>query len=281
MSGSTGAYVIGFLLMPIITRIYSLDNFGIMTLFGTIVLTVSVVACGSYEQAIVLPKEDSDAWVVFVLSLIICVCISFFSLLILFIFHQPISRLIFKIEIFGWLWLIPLAIFLSGLRLILNYWATRKKEFHSISISKVFESLGNSGIKLISGLAFGNNLGGLIFGILGRSFFPDIILGVNIYKRDLHTIMRIPDKHELFWALKKYRNFPYFSSWAALLVNIARSIPVFCLAFLFDNKVVGAFGLADNTLRLPVSLIGQSIRQVYLQRAANLKSEKKNFQLPC
>ena len=277
MTGTVCAQAITFLLIPFIARIYTPDNFGIMTLFSTIVNLLIAVSCGCYEQAIVLPQDDNKGWDVLALSLFFCSFTSFVFFLIILFFYHDVSRIIFKVDSLIWLWFLPLVIWFGGIRMALTYWNTRRKKFKALSASKMIESIGNSGIKLASGLAVGNKLGGLIGGIIGRSLFPSLFLGIIFYLRDFKSFARMPKKNKLVKVLKKYRNFLFFSTWTAITVNISRSLPVFFLAFLFDNRIVGAFGLADNTLRVPIGIIGNSVRQVFLQWAADTISKKKRL----
>lgn len=277
MTGATGAQVIGLLLMPIVTRLYSPGNFGLMTTFGTIVLTVSVVSCGCYEQAIALPRDERSAWAVTIIALFNCLMVSIITLLIIFLGYDYISKHIFNRIEFSWLWCLPIAVFLSGFRLISNYWVIRKKKFKELSFSKIAEVLGNSGIKTLSGLTFGDMAGGLISGILGRSLFPSIFLFPVIKWISKISDYKIPPRKFLLSIAKLYRNFLYYSTFSQLLVNISRGIPIFFLAVAFKNDIVGAFGLADNALRLPVGVIGQSVREVYLQKAADQRASRQKL----
>ena len=77
----------------------------------------------------------------------------------------------------------------------------------------------------------------------------DIILGISLLKNDIAEIKKIPRKREIILVLRDFRNFPYFSCWVALLNDFSRSIPVFFLAYIFDNEAVGAFGPGRHTLK--------------------------------
>jgi O-antigen/teichoic acid export membrane protein len=275
MTGTISAQALGFLLMPVITRIYSPENFGIMTVYGAIITTIGVIACGCYEEAIILPKEEKEAMSVFFVSFLICVGVTMICFLIIGIFYKNLSRIFFNNESFIWLLVLPVGIYFFGLRLILIYWTTRKERFKVYSVSQFGQAIGNSGVKLLSGLIYGNKIAGLITGTICYSLFPCFFLGADTTRKDFRIFKKLPKKEDLLWVLKKYRNFPYFSSPTALLVNFARDIPIFFLAYLFDNQVVGAFGLANNAIRMPVGFIGNSVRQVFLQKTASLKANNK------
>ena len=53
--------ILGILLTPILTRMYSPDAFGLAALFGSIVMIPSVFATMGYNGAIILPKSNATA----------------------------------------------------------------------------------------------------------------------------------------------------------------------------------------------------------------------------
>ncbi len=86
MTGTTLAQVIGFITIPIITRLYSPEQFGSYQNFTTLISVIMVIACLRYEQAIVLPEQKKDAYHLFVLSLIMTFITSAVVLLLCIIF---------------------------------------------------------------------------------------------------------------------------------------------------------------------------------------------------
>ena len=61
MSGTAISQGILIAATPILTRIFSPENFGIFALYLSIVGTISLVSSWKYELAIVLPDKDDDA----------------------------------------------------------------------------------------------------------------------------------------------------------------------------------------------------------------------------
>jgi len=273
MVGTVSAQALTILLLPIVTRLYSPGNFGIMALFGAIVSIIEVVACGRYEQAIMLPKKDEEAANVLVLAFLILLGATFICILVFIPFHKSISNILNKGSISLWLLFIPFVVFTGGLRLILTYWASRKKAFKLLAIMDVSRALGNSGVKVSSGVLFGDTAGGLIGGIIGQRVVANLVLGISILKRDFRKLIKVQGKTELLKVAKKYWKFPIFSSWSALLNTLSRNIPIFLFASFFNSTVVGFYALANNLLRLPVNFLGTSVYKVYFQKAAELKSK--------
>ena len=114
MTGTTIAQAIPIAISPILTRIYTPEDFGVFALYMAIASILSVIATGRYELAIMLPKKDEDAINIAALSIIISFFVSFVSLLIVFVFNAQITNLLGNPEISNWLYFIPLTVLLTG-----------------------------------------------------------------------------------------------------------------------------------------------------------------------
>ena len=57
VTGTTLAQAIPVLISPILTRLYSPEDFGVYAIYFSVLMITSVVATGKYEMAIVLPKD--------------------------------------------------------------------------------------------------------------------------------------------------------------------------------------------------------------------------------
>ncbi len=61
MTGTTIAQAIPIAISPILTRIYTPEDFGVFALYMSVASLLSTLATGRYELAIMLPKKDEDA----------------------------------------------------------------------------------------------------------------------------------------------------------------------------------------------------------------------------
>ncbi|MBL4577086.1 MAG: oligosaccharide flippase family protein, partial [Flavobacteriales bacterium] len=170
-TGTALSQIIPILLAPLLTRLYTPVDFGLLTIYVSLSSLIAIVSTGRYEMAIVLPREDKDAVGIFALSLSIASGISLVSLLVFWTFQSEISGWYNEPQIKPWLLLIPLTVFLTGISQTLNYWLTRQKKFKSISAAKVSDSSLNNLVKV--GLGFRTTgVGGLIIGnIIGQFMF--------------------------------------------------------------------------------------------------------------
>jgi len=170
------------------------------------------------------------------------------------------------------LWLVPISVFLSGAFLALNYWNSRSKRFGRLSTARVSASVVTTGTQLCAGFA-GYPTGGSLIGagILG-SAASNIMLLAQIWSEDRRILKRSIKWNGLIDNFKRYRRFPIYDIWSALLNSISWQLPTFLLSSFFSSKIVGYYALGMIVLQLPMNLIGSAVSQVFFQRAAEAKS---------
>ncbi|MCJ7443031.1 MAG: oligosaccharide flippase family protein [Methanotrichaceae archaeon] len=266
--GTAIAQALSILASPLLTRLYGPEAFGIQAIFLSITGIFSVIACLRYEFAIMLPREDEEAANLLGLCLLLTTIISALFVPVLWLGQGKLLNLLNAPDLAPYLWLVPLAVFLSGIFVALNFWNSRTGHFGRLSIARVIASVSSTGTALIMGLASYSGGGSLIgAGILG-STVSAVILGGQIW-RDEHRIFQgsISPKG-IKNGLLRYRRFPIFDTWAALLNSISSQLPVFLLAAFFSSIIVGYYALALWVL-LPISLVSSAIMQVFFQRASS------------
>ena len=66
-SGSVIAQALSVLMYPVLSRIYSPEQFGTFALFMSVTSVAAILGTGVYEQAIILPKSENQAWLLVLL----------------------------------------------------------------------------------------------------------------------------------------------------------------------------------------------------------------------
>lgn len=94
LTGTTVAQAIPVMISPILTRIYTPEDFGVLALFIAITSIFGSIANARYELAIVLPEKDEDAVNIVALCILIAFSISVGLFVAVSIFHTPILRLL-------------------------------------------------------------------------------------------------------------------------------------------------------------------------------------------
>lgn len=268
MTGTTIAQAIPIAISPILTRIYTPEDFGVFALFLAITSIFGSIANGRYELAIMLPQKDEDAINIFAFGLVITTALSTALLLAVVFFNDSIVALLNNNEIGLWLYFVPLTVFLTGIYNLLNYFNTRKKSYKDIAQATVIRSIVSATIQVSIGFVKSGALG-LISGQIISQVFANTRLLKEIIKDKilLSNIKRI----KIIALAKKYKDFPKFSMWAALANTLSQSLTNILISLFFSVATLGFYSLVLRVLSIPSALIGGSIGQVFFQEATKEK----------
>ncbi|MCB1176912.1 MAG: oligosaccharide flippase family protein, partial [Leptospiraceae bacterium] len=179
-SASGLSQVILILSTPFLSRLYSPADFGLFSFYVAIVTIISSVSTLKFELAILIPKDERESGMIFILG---------FSLIILFsLFFGIILPWMLSVEYFNSLekvWFItivfPLNIFFLGnYQLIIN-WLIHKTRYKLISMARITQVIVTVAVSLL--LGYLNNTSGLIIGwFLGQIVFFVVLFSFVILK---------------------------------------------------------------------------------------------------
>ena len=274
MTGTTIAQAIPIAVTPILTRIYTPEDFGVFALFIAIASIFGTIVNGRYELAIMLPRKDEDAINIFALGFIITFVISLILLILVLVFNNYFVNLLDNKEIGVWLFFIPITVFLIGLWQLLNYFNIRKKQYRDIAKATIIKTIVLATVQLSIGF-IKSGVTGLISGQIISQLFANTKLLSNIIK-DKVLISKI-SKKKIISLAKKYQDFPKHNAPAALSGTAASELPLILLPKLFGLAMGGYFFLAHKMIAIPSALIGKSISEVFFQEM----SVKKNMRFKC
>lgn len=263
--GTIGARLIAILFIPIISRLYSPTDFGILASFIAIVSVVSVAACLRFDVSIPFAKEE-DAQSLFVLSIITATAVTVVAFLIVTFLSEFILNFGPLERIGSFIWLVPVAILTTGLYSTFQNWATRTHQFTQIAYSRVQQSLLGSISQVFLGWIGAIPIG-LLIGFIISSSASFIRLYKNSPINQFWRILCLPK--ELYPVLKRYKRYPIFST-PESIINIAGvQIPILIIAG-FSGSDAGYLFLAMQIVNTPMSLLGMAVSQVY---SARIKGE--------
>lgn len=276
--GTAFAQAINTLMSPIVTRIYTPEEYGILTIYISIIGLFSVIGSFRYEYTIPIVDDDKIAINMIGVSIITLILNTLIGVILMFTLGDVILNLLQASTLYKYRLLIPIGLFFIGMYNILSQWAYRKQDFKTLSKTKVKQTIVDNTIKLFGGII---NLGPitLIVGkILGQSagfinLSQSIIKEKNLLKKSI-------SKEEMIYGIKRYIKFPLFSMPSQFLNTAGIQLPTLFLTAFFGSQVIGLYGLANSIINLPFSLIGGSISDVYYSEAANIgKSNPKKLKI--
>ena len=271
LSGSSIGQIIPLVAAPVLTRIYSPENYGELGLVMAIVSIFSVIATLRYEEAIMLPVEDCDAKNLLIASFILCFLTSSTFLIISSLVPGWISDVFDFPKFQEWVMIIALMIFLSGLFNSLLVWTNRNKRYGRLAIRSIEQSTIGVGSKIILGHSILMS-SGLVLGTLVSSLFSTISLLLKTIQDDKKKISSCIKLTKIKKLLQKYQDFPKYNLLHSFIDVINASSVLLIISNSYGLRAVGLYSFAMGILKKPTRLIAQSLSQVYYQKLAEMNA---------
>lgn len=265
--GTAIAQAIPVLSSPILTRLYTPADFGILAVFMALVSSFIPLVCGKYEVAMVLPRSQSQGVHLLGIAFQFSLLISSISMVGLLVFKEELLDLLDTPQLDGWIYLAPLALLFSGTFIALSYFANRQHQYARMAKLKMIRAIAIVTVNIGLGLV-GFGFEGLLIGSLAGLFLATCYF-FYLYRKQLS--IRI-----LVWTNKKsvlsrkYKDYPIYNASTGLLNGITLSLPVFFIAHYYSESVVGYFALVVRVVNAPLSIISASVSQVNLKKIIDL-----------
>jgi len=274
VGGTLVAQAIPIALQPFLRRYFDPADFGYYSIYISIIGILMVISSLRYEQAIVLPKADSDSVKLVNISLSISLIFSIILVAIALLFHTSILKILSLPKDRRYiLFLVPLGTFLFSIFQVYNYWLIRKKKFKSISVNKfsrrAVEGVSQSTFaitKYSGGLVLGDVIGQLVNAVV--SFYQSVKCGYRL------QFVNPKDAGRL---LREYAVFPKVNLLPALMSTICFMLPVVFINKYYSAEEAGYFDLSKLILSVPLALVASSFSSVVLNKTADCYRNKKPF----
>lgn len=260
--GGTGiAQALPILISPVLTRMYTPDEFGILAFYMAVIAIVGVASTGRYEMAILLPKSHNNAYNLAGFSTLLSFGISIVAFFLFIIFGDYI------LDLFGFpsmsvlYYTIPAGIFAIGLFQISIFLLNRVKKYKELASAKI----ARSGSVSIGQLLFGFT-GFSTFGLVFGKLFGE--LSSAMYARWLANRDREFKDSRISWMIMKaealtYREMPKVNAPHAVSNTLSNQLPNVLLAGFFSPAIAGFYNLSYRICYAPIMLISSSVYQVY------------------
>ncbi|MBY7661997.1 oligosaccharide flippase family protein [Vibrio atlanticus] len=254
LSGTAGAQTVAFLAIPIVTRLYGAEAFGILGLFIAFINILNPVSACTLPAAIVLADEDEINDLKNTSKIISLIFSSLVTFVIGFVDY------VLKIEISYYFYFIPLAMLLATHLQLLQQIEIRNSRFKRLSISVFITALIVNISKVVSAILFPN----VVILIIITTVSPLIQSLLIEWKSSLQIIKNTSYKKFLSKEiLAKYKSFPCYKMPQMLLNASAQSLPVIVFGANFGVVFSGYYSLARMVVGVPINLLNKSVGDVF------------------
>lgn len=269
--GRIVAQAVPILLTPLFTRIYSPEEFGVFSVYFTIVSMIALISNFRYSLAIILPvKEDKAKSLVYIASLF-SLGTSILFYIVLLIWGNQILNGIGVPELVDYKILLSLNILIVAIYESLYYFRIRRKDYKLISIAIIVQSIVVVSTRILMGFG-GRTNDGLLY-----AYFLGYILSyfILLHKSELIKKIRINWK-EIKVVLSRYKNFPRFSLIADTFSVLGDKAPNLLLSKLWGSTYVGYMSMSDKILGSPIWFVTSSVGDVFKQEASERIQKEGN-----
>ncbi len=273
-SGNTLAQAVGILGIPVMTRLYTPQEFAVQALFIQLMTLGTALVTWRYEYFVQLPRARGDARALNQLVLILgMVAIAVLSP-VLWNYRESLAAQMGNRALAPWLPFVPVTCALVSWAVASQNNAQRFGDFKTSGFSELVGKLCYVGVGIAGGIA---HLGAC-------ALIATTALGAT--GKTLFIFLSRPSWGKYLWhaqasrvrqVLSRYHRLASSTVLAHLLSTAAIMAPQVTLAHLYGADVLGQFALVLTTIYLPSSLLGSAIGHVYYQRAALIYSQGESF----
>jgi len=258
--GTLVAQLINLVLSPVFTRLYSPSDFGILSVFASLLALWNVAGSLRFEMAIPLPEKDEVAASAASVAGICLVGMTLVCGLFVALLSGGVAELFHMPALAKYLWLLPLGVLTVGLYQIFYFWALRKREFSALARTRVTQSVSRSVVQLGLGFWKASPLGLIIGQIVGgawgtstlaRAVWPDRLLLTSVSRRSLAAVAR------------RYRDFPKFALTGGMVNSLGLQAPSLLVAWTYGPTVAGWFALTQRIVGLPMTIVGVAVGESF------------------
>jgi O-antigen/teichoic acid export membrane protein len=266
--GNTLAQLVTLAVAPILTRLYSPADYGVLVVMASVVGILGIVATGRFQLAIPLPENDREARQLMRMALGLALISSTLVGLVVWASAPWIFELLGIPAAAVYWWFIPLAMAGIATYETLYHWGLRRKEFHILTRTRVTQAVSGSATSvglgfLVSG-PFGLLVGALLYQAAGMTRLARFARNPN----PLPTNDSQAPAPGFLPTVRGYLPFAGFSCLAASLNTLGVVVAPILLTRLYGEEAGGAYGFAYRLITVPMLLVGNAISQVFLAEAA-------------
>ena len=280
--------LIPLLLLPILTRFFSPTEFGVLAIFMAITQLLAISSTFRLEMAVVLPKKDTDAAILCLMSFFTLLFMSILISLFLFVLLKFIiiydfnnstlfndSHIHSLFSNLSLIYLIPIGAICLGVYNILYSWNNRMGLYKNMSFSHITHSIFSTPLAILFYFVSFKSFALILGQIIGR-FFACLFLLKNLFQT-IRLIHRHTLIHQIRVLSKDYRKFILYETPHTILNFFSQKIIIAFFSVFFGLFTVGIFDLADKIIAKPLGIISNSFKTVFYKRLTTAQDKINIF----
>lgn len=268
LSGFALAQIIPLLAVPVLTRLYTPEAFGLQVLFMGAV-AVLVIACTlRLDLALQLAADEKEEGLLVGLISLLTLIVLIVLVGGIAVFGELISAKLGHSGQAMWMWFaLPMTaatVFMQVATSLL----TRQKRFAPIARTNVYNQVGYVAFAFSAG-SFLGVLGLVVAKLAGQLF--GISLALQHVASTIYRCFRIPTLGDVRVLWSRFHQFVVFNTPYSLVGTAARDMPIYVFSTMGASAAAGFYGLSRTVLGIPMLLATAGLSQVFYREAIEHK----------
>ena len=243
--------IMTFIALPVLTRLYSVADFGAYGIALAIVSVLSTVANMRLDQALLVADEQDKKSLIFEGAVFSTVIAVMSGIIIIVILNVEMA------------FAVATGVFASTLiQSLYNYKFSAHNEYFCAGLN-VFRSAIVVAVQLSLPLVMKISL---VNSYNVSSIIMIVAVLIYLLKHQLYQVS--------WQAFKNYQDFIYANTPHALLNSFSHNLPYYVVSHFVGVQAMGFYAIVERTLRVPINLISQTLRQFFIRKFKSTNSNK-------
>ena len=235
--------IMTFIALPVLTRLYSVADFGAYGIALAIVSVLSTVANLRLDQALLVAEEQDKKSLIFEGAVFSTVIASSSGIVLSFILNVEMAGAVATGVLANTL-----------IQSLYNYQFSAHKEYFCAGLN-IFRSAIVVAVQLSLPLVMQISL---VNSYNVSSIIMIVAVLIYVLKNQLYQVS--------WQAFKNYKDFIYANTPHALLNSFSHNLPYYVVSHFVGVQAMGFYAIVERTLRVPINLISQTLRQFFIRK---------------
>ncbi len=243
--------IITFIALPVLTRLYSVADFGVYGIALAIVSILSTVANLRLDQALLVAEKQDKKSLIFEGAVFSTVIAVISGMVISFILNVEMAFAVAAGVLANTL-----------IQSLYNYQFSTHQEYFCAGLN-IFRSTLVVAVQLSLPLVMQISL---VNSYNVSSIIMIVVVLIYFMKHQLYQVS--------WQAFKNYKDFIYSNTRHALLNSFSHNLPYYVVSHFVGVQAMGFYAIVERTLRVPINLISQTLRQFFIRQFKNTESNQ-------
>jgi O-antigen/teichoic acid export membrane protein len=272
LSALTAAGQLTFLLaLPLLSRLYTPSDFGLFTVYLSIVNIGGAIVGLKFESAIYATRTRHEASLAFGLTVLTMAAISVTTFLATQLVARrltgPLSESLQSIGL-----ILPAGVLLAGLWSVSSVWAIKADAIRTLAMARFVQPASMTAAQLAVGLVHPSGLALIVGHLASHVCYSTFVFSRTLTAADLRVF-----EPALWPALSRlaqvHRRFPLLVLPAQVSALMVANLPPILLSLIYGAEIAGHCGLAYRIIAAPLAIVALPLGAVFTSvatRSTNL-----------